>query len=128
MLLNAENNNIMIGAYEANREIKTRFGTLRYTLRYIIMIVIIIIIIIIRNLDLSISSVKQTPQLFNFFFQLSFVLGGWGGLRYGKYSIQLGKLSTELGNRVGRRLCELAPAARGSQEARFTQPSARHSS
>ena len=45
MLLNAENNNIMIGAYEANREIKTRFGTLRYTLRYIIMIVIIIIII-----------------------------------------------------------------------------------
>ena len=47
MLLNAENNNIMIGAYEANREIKTRFGTLRYTLRYIIMIVIIIIIIII---------------------------------------------------------------------------------
>ena len=46
MLLNAENNNIMIGAYEANREIKTRFGTLRYTLRYIIMIVIIIIIII----------------------------------------------------------------------------------
>ena len=46
MLLNAENNNIMIGAYEANREIKTRFGTLRYTLRYIIMIVIIIIITI----------------------------------------------------------------------------------
>ena len=35
----------MIGAYEANREIKTRFGTLRYTLRYIIMIVIITIII-----------------------------------------------------------------------------------
>ena len=45
MLLNAENNNIMIGAYEANREIKTRFGTLRYTLRYIIMIVTIVIII-----------------------------------------------------------------------------------
>ena len=27
MLLNAENNNIMIGAYEASREIKTGFGT-----------------------------------------------------------------------------------------------------
>ena len=46
----------MIGAYEANREIKTRFGTLRYTLRYIIMIVTIIIIIIRwQHLEVAIS-------------------------------------------------------------------------